>query len=160
MRALTLLEPWATLVARGLKTVETRGRELGLRVDEEFLVHAGRKEIDAGLSDDVLRAADLDPYYFEPQYGKVVAFATVKAVEDCDGGLPFAWTCPLNVGEAVARKREYALGDYRPGRVLYQLHRVQRLLEPCHARGMQGVWTPEPHVLEQLAVAARTSYAR
>lgn len=41
MHALTVKQPWASLIALGLKTVENRSWEPGLDPGDEFLLHAG-----------------------------------------------------------------------------------------------------------------------
>ena len=155
MRALTLLEPWATLIAMGLKTVETRGRPVGLEVGEEFLVHAGARRIDPTLFRDVVRWAGRET--IEPHFSRIVAFATVASIEESDGGMAYGWTSELHGEERnEARRREMRLGDFREGRTLYVLANVRALGRPIYARGSQGPWTVPREIEDQLRGAARS----
>lgn len=62
MRALTLTQPWAGLVASGIKKIENRGREMIRREDfgKPFAIHAG-KTPDNGVYETIRKIAAQDP---------------------------------------------------------------------------------------------------
>jgi hypothetical protein len=125
MPALTLWQPWASLVAFGVKPYETRSRRppsrlLGLRV----AIHAAARtpqfgeitpEIDAAM-----RNATDNPLWFDLlPYGAVIATATLAEVYP-------AHAVPAD-----------AFGDYGAGRWAWQLTDVHRLRPPVPAKGQQ-----------------------
>ncbi|MGE0493239.1 MAG: ASCH domain-containing protein [Vulcanimicrobiota bacterium] len=125
MKAITLYQPWATLVALGVKTIETRSWYTGYR--GPIAIHAGKSNEHVYLAryHDPFRQALLaaDPEKpFDFPLGAVVATATlydVLATEDV---------------------REDPFGDFRPGRFAWMLRDIIRLEPPVAARGHQRLW--------------------
>ena len=81
MRALTLHQPWATLIALGIKTIETRSwpPPAGM-LGQTIAIHAGRTlepypgpDIDA-----ILRQTHGERWQRQLPYGAVIATATVS----------------------------------------------------------------------------------
>lgn len=155
MKALSLWQPWASLVALGAKKIETRSWATGYR--GPLVIHAsvnttgwGRKgtrtviqsggfvsgyEIEkggrgAGL---LLRGPRLSWPYRLP-LGAAVAYARlVDCVEMTDDNI------------ADVPERERALGRYEPGRFMWLLSDVYPF-EPVECVGRQGLFTPPRHV--------------
>ena len=145
--ALTLHQPWATLIALGIKTIETRSwpppRAI---IGRRLAIHAGRT-IDPNPGGAVVAA--LRAHYGRgwpgaiPK-GAVVACATVKAARQVAG--------------ADARRPRYVrtkegpvlpvdpYGDFSVGRWLWLLDDVAPLEPPAPASGRQRIWywTPPP----------------
>lgn len=136
MPALSLWQPWATLIAVGAKRIETRhwaappsliGRTIG--------IHAAKRKTELGLR-------ELEPFASalagagELPLGAVVATAVLDR-------------CPRMTGEAIARLEalhpaEAAFGLYEPSRYAWVLRDVNPLPEPIPWRGGQGIfWLPE-----------------
>lgn len=159
IRALTLHQPWASLVAWGVKHYETRPRPLSYR--GPLAIHAA-KAWDKRMADEaialfealsrawphrswdmpdrMLLRADHDAARF---HGCVVAVADLVACErmvegDSPGG-------PLRdtIGADSVSEVERLCGDWRPGRYAYRLANVRRLETPFPARGKQGLWRVE-----------------
>jgi hypothetical protein len=134
VKALTLWQPWASLVAAGAKRIETRSWATSCR--GPLLIHAGLRW-DPELRDLSLREpfrtalfGDLCAWPGDLPLGAVVA---VASLDDCR---PTAeeWACDLS-------KLELAAGDYRPGRWGWFLEDVRPLPAPVPWPGAQGLWT-------------------
>jgi hypothetical protein len=48
--------------------------------------------------------------------------------------------CKLITPDNIPPDPEPSFGDYRPGRFMWVLRSVRRLLEPVAVRGKQGLW--------------------
>ncbi|MBZ0291402.1 MAG: ASCH domain-containing protein [Anaerolineae bacterium] len=141
MKAITLHEPWASLIACGLKKYETRSwttRHRGL-----IAIHAaaqnGQYYADGWQTLELLRArfgkqlADASFPTVAP-FGCIVAVATLKAVFHTEAIAP------------TLDALELAVGNFEPGRAAWQLVDVHRLNIPIPARGAQGLWEWTPPV--------------
>ncbi len=139
MKALTLWQPWATLVAVGAKRIETRS--WGTSYRGWLAIHAARY-----WSKETRRLCGGEPFLstLQPHWvmgprdlpaGCVVAICRLVACE--------RMTEPLI---AMVEEPERSFGDYRPGRYMWMLGDV-RLLGPyglIMATGRQGLWDWEP----------------
>jgi len=137
MKALTLTQPWATLVAIGDKHIETRSWQTHYR--GPLAIHAA-KGIPKGARDWFLEnnyasmvlagqgvhwATDL---YNLPR-GMVIATCTLADIERADS--TFVETLS---------DQEFAFGDYSEGRFAWHLTGVTMLPEPIPAKGSLGLW--------------------
>jgi len=139
-RALTLIQPWATLIVRGHKHYETRSWRTSYR--GQVYIHAGAK-IDWQSVE----------FYHEhgllgrslPRRGDLPTKAVV-AVADLAGcyPTPVAWITWADDGSSV----EYSCGDYSPGRWAWEFQNIRVLDEPVECRGNMGLWTPLPETVE------------
>lgn len=155
MRVLTLRQPWASLIAAGYKTVETRGQATKVR---------GRIAIHAGMSADI---AACEAFGDDGVRGRIVATATMTdciPILDQDAELPTAWMRHIarnHTGqlwlwngmdhngaswkiEPLSAQQDF--GDFRPGRFGWILENVERLETPVPFSGGQGwskSWEPE-----------------
>lgn len=140
-------QPWASLLALGVKRYETRSRPT--RVRGRIAIHAGlalpnpytnRLFVGPHAAAEVVQLSDGCAYLFNrgpsavPGIGRwtplprgaVVATAdVVDCVRTEDTGTPTL---------------ERALGDWTPGRWAWELADVRPLEEPVPARGKQGWW--------------------
>lgn len=150
MRALTLTQPWAGLVASGIKLIENRPRRMIKAEDfgERFAIHASR-EIDelvykriAEMAPDVLpdfgKTVTPEPPWFRLSRitSAVIGVATIDRVVTGDRVVARA------VCEADGRAAE--LGDQLRwffGPIGYVLRDVIALETPVPCRGFQGFWT-------------------
>ena len=133
MRALTITQPWATLVAIGAKRFETRSWRTNYR--GPLVIHAA-----IGFPK---RAAELCSR--EP-FTTALARAGILSPTDLPRGA-FLATCRLidciPTEQAVGNlpsEYELAFGDYSPGRWAWHLTDVTRLAVPIPARGALGLW--------------------
>jgi hypothetical protein len=132
VKALSLTQPWASLVALGHKRVETRSwptRYRGL-----LAIHASKGF--PGWAQDF--AAE------ERAPGRVPARLPLGAV------LCVVQLCsvvPTEEAEGRVSGLERHLGDYSPGRYAWMLRLVEVFDEPVPARGSLGLWDwdrPQP----------------
>jgi hypothetical protein len=151
VKALSLWQPWASLVALRLKKYETRSwRPPVGRVPLRLAIHAAKAaphplERDQSL----LERLEQHGYAFEPRHapllrlprGAVIAVVDVVEVERT-----------MIIGErlrAEGNLDELAAGDYGPGRFAWRLENVRRLRIPMPYRGMQGLFEVPDEFLAQ-----------
>lgn len=144
MKALTLTEPWASLIALGEKKVETRGWSTTHR--GPILIHAAKTLAEPVRTEDRLREiVASEPFATalgrhgitvaeQLPRGHVVAIAHIVAC------LP---TVKLGsqmrsipeLADFKAAEHERAFGDYTPGRFAWFLRPVERFGKPIPCRG-------------------------
>lgn len=138
MKALTLTQPWASAIALGMKTIETRSWRTKYR--GELLIHAAM-----GMPADARRFASEEfaqgrgLEYFP--LGAVVALARLVDVVSTEDAWP------------GASDLECSYGDFSAGRWAWMLEDVVPLSTPILARGALSLWTPDAK-LEAVVLAA------
>lgn len=164
MKALTLTQPWATLIAVGAKRIETRSWETLYR--GPLAIHAG-----AGLGPVGGRRGLHSLAHSPPFFGALQkAMMRVRQSRDGETWPEFdAGLLPLGAIVAVAQLTEVALitddgvltqagrlypetpehdfGDYTPGRFAWLLADVRRLDQPVPCKGALSLWALPPAVL-------------
>lgn len=154
MRALTLTQPWAGLVASSVKLVENRPRRLIKREDfgTPFAIHASREidesvygriaEIAPELKADLSDIAESLWYPLTRITSAVIGIATIdRVVDDYD-----------TLDPILGAQRRWYFGP-----IGYVLRDVRALATPVPCRGWQGFWTLTPDV--ERAVAAQIAKA-
>lgn len=167
MRALTLTQPWAGLVASGIKLVENRPRSM-IKVEDfgkPFAIHASRV-IDAGVYDRIFEIApELLPRgtMLDRATWQVLARLTsaVIGVATIDKVLAGGWTAEniCSHADLLSFSNGELLGPKQVrwffGPVGYLLRDVRALAEPVPCRGFQGFWTLPPDVERQVVEQLR-----
>ncbi len=159
MRCLTLTQPWAGLVAAGVKPDENRDQRVITRASfgTPFAVHASR-EIDQGAYGRVMTIAphlwrgwdEGDPTSWPAWYrlsritSAVIGVATVDrlAVVANTGGPDRQWLRdPHRMYERICplAERPFAAGPF-----VYMLRDQRALAEPVKCRGWMGFWRLSP----------------
>ena len=136
MKALTIWQPWATLIAEEIKHYETRSWSTGYR--GPIAIHAAKRwthhEVTTMLQlarrfPIVGSALAYDGEIHTPPLGAIVCIGVLVAVhksEEIRDSLP-----------AVER----ALGDYRDRRFAWEIAEIQLPIQgPIPAKGQQGLW--------------------
>lgn len=128
MRALTLTQPWATLVAEGRKAIETRSWRTHHR--GTIAIHAA-KTIPATAR---VFAQEITAGRIEP-LPRGVILCLIDLI-DC---------VPTGEVRPIVSARERRFGDYRAGRWawLFDPASLRVLNEPIPARGALGLWNLE-----------------
>ena len=115
MKALTVRQPWASLIAGKRKRYETRS----------WLTHyRGLLAIHAGKNASEIQNEDIGRF----PLGAIVAVAEIvqcHRTEDIRDSL-----CDEALG----------VGDFSSGRFAWELHNVKSIEPPIPARGFQGLW--------------------
>lgn len=133
MKAITLHQPWATLVAIGAKRIETRS--WGTSYRGPLAIHAGKSREYLSLCGqepfrNVLLSHFGDGWYpNDLPLGAVVATVELWQVEVMNEELVTWVTEP-----------ERSFGLYKPGRFAWRLRTIKPLAEPVTVRGYQGLW--------------------
>lgn len=151
MRALTLTQPWAGLVAAGIKLIENRSRSIVRRGDigMRFAIHASREIVPATYDRIREIAPELVPS-FERDAGwwslsritsAVIAVATLDKILDGE------WSAEAIAEHAneIAGSIGHPLGPDQIrwffGPIGYVLRDVRVLRSPVPCRGALGFWT-------------------
>lgn len=132
MRAISIMQPWAHLIASGTKKIETRSWATSYR--GPIAIHASRlvsKKLLSELMEDWRFSAALNPMPIFP-CGYIIAVAELVGCQQIDAHL---------VRELG--RREHAFGDYTLGRYAWFLNNVRRI-EQVMAKGQLGLWNWEP----------------
>lgn len=167
MKALTLTQPWATLIAIGAKQIETRSWTTRYR--GPLAIHAGKGLGPVGGSVGLWNRC-AEPLFFralEPYYRVThLRLGDPPALIDCIDVTDLPLGAIVAVAELVdcwpitdeprvrpirhndtwlsyhipPEEPERAFGDYSPGRYAWLLADVRPLAVPVPARGAQGLW--------------------
>lgn len=168
MKALTLTQPWATLVAIGAKRIETRSWRAYEGQSFRLAIHAAKGFGDLGGKRSYLDLCSEEPFksiligymqskcepnlltplspisdatYLLP-FGAIVATCDLVAVKRIDELWPFpTGTAYYHNGQLWhLTDQERAFGNYTPGRYAWLLANVTPLAKPIPAKGAQGLW--------------------
>ncbi|MHB1420747.1 MAG: ASCH domain-containing protein [Bacillota bacterium] len=155
MKAISLLQPWASLKAVGAKKIETRSWSTKYR--GPFAIHASKK-----FADEQKKLCMEEPFYSALSYAGYKANRSVvndRVRIDLPVGLIIA-TCRLVdcvriigrtsiAGKIVAAQlsngqeitgNELAFGDYTPGRFAWITEDAKVLSVPVAVKGSLGLW--------------------
>lgn len=140
MKALTLTQPWATLVALRVKTMETRSWRTHYRGPPA--IHAAR-----GFPKEAVQLC------FQRPFAQELARAGIANPADLPRGAVVAVAVLTGCGqvmlESFARKvaePERSFGDFSKGRYVWHLANVRALPKPVEVPGALGLWGLPPDV--------------
>jgi hypothetical protein len=130
MKAISLWQPWATLIAIGAKHFETRSWDTDYR--GPLAIHAAKRRVST---------SKLNP---------AIVRTLLNAGINSTGQLPYGCiVCTVDLVDVLyteeARKcsfwheKEIYFGDYAPGRYAWRLDNL-RLIDNIPAKGSQGFW--------------------
>ncbi|NUQ05956.1 MAG: ASCH domain-containing protein [Anaerolineae bacterium] len=168
MAAITIHQPWATLIAVERKTYETRSWSTNHR--GLIAIHAGKNgEELADIQEDIEDVVSWDKarlarWYRDTGRGRyMLHLRQVFAGSRYDKMSAF----PLGAVVCIARlvnchrvealknlsAQELAFGNFSPGRFAWEMEVVRYFADPIPAQGAQGVWrwTLPPALAEELA---------
>lgn len=145
MRILSLWQPWASLVALGVKRFETRSWDTTYR--GLVAIHAAK----GGLSAKQFRTLLENDYAFWQalrEVGILPPAGSLRSARSADSMPPPGKVLSVAVLQGVyrtedarvgARPQELLFGDYSDGRWAWELIANTRLREPVEMRGRQGL---------------------
>ena len=145
MKALSLWQPWASLMARGYKTIETRHWRTGYRGLVAILA-AKRKQ----LADELEALKDIQSYV-ESRNGEFPGGASRWGYfasrpdalpRGCIVAIGDLFDCRLinHLASASMSPLEFACGNYEPGRYGWMFRDIVTLPAPIPLRGRQGLF--------------------
>lgn len=148
LRGLTLTQPWATLIAIGENSIETRSWGTSFR--GEIVIQSAK-----GFPRDARELCTASPYrevlaaaaYLEADdlpRGEIIAVADLVDV------MRFARSSHREIQAAAKRgefpRHEADFGDFSSGRYGWVLKNVRQLENPVPFKGMLGLWKVPPRV--------------
>jgi activating signal cointegrator 1 len=146
VRALTLTQPWATLLATGYKCFETRSWSTSYRGSLAIHAAKGFPEWARELCRDEPFRDCLDLLGYEG-WDELPVGRFVGVVQLVDVRSTASVRRELEVeGDDI----ELAFGDFGPRRFAWRVTRPVRVEPPIPYRGTQGLWVPGADVLAQL----------
>jgi hypothetical protein len=135
MLAITVLQPFATAIARYGKRVENRGwRPPAKTTGETLAIHAGKKWMPPG---------DTYPQATLPALGDPAVYPTSVVL----AAARLAWVCTAGYFGHPCDCGPWAVD----GECHWRLEDVRALPEPVPCRGFQKLWALPPEVAEQVA---------
>ncbi len=162
MKALTLTQPWATLIALLEKQIETRSWATTYR--GPLAIHAAQGLTPVGGKEGLLQLCRREPFRSVLlQHGYLgtpsLPRGAIVAVCELVNCVPTAGSRPGSGGPKYAdwvhdlTDQERAFGDYTAGRYGWLLANIRPLSRPIPCRGAQGLWDVPADVQAQLAEA-------
>lgn len=134
MKVLTLWQPYAWAIAKGIKLHETRSWQPGqrIKIGEKFLIHAAKRPLkrDECLLLNKLGQLGVSVNQSCLHFGAIVAEVKLLDV--------------MPVESVMTTAIDELLGDYSQGHFAWKLSLVQSFQSPMYAKGFQGVWNYEP----------------
>jgi hypothetical protein len=136
MKAITLIQPWATLVAIGAKHIETRSWSTPYH--GPLAIHAAK-----GFPEWARER------FFDLQICKALEVGGIRSLYQLPLGAIIA-TCTLVDCVRITRDNappmpEFCFGDFTPWRWAWHLSDVKVLTMPMPARGKLGLWEVNLH---------------
>lgn len=154
LKAFTLHEPFASLMAIGAKMNETRGIRTSIRGD--VAIHAAKNAPDFSkeLYDAALKAMTDQGYRPKPEFlGCILCVVEIYDVVPSEKFFRESQYIKASVrameidGKISLSDEEWAFGNYEPGRFIFRTRNLRVLKTPVHARGCQALgWTVPPEV--------------
>ncbi len=150
MKALTLYQPWASLIAEGPKTVETRSWPAPISViGQRIAIHAGKRQVRiTGENDPELHRAITLAH--GPQWQKNLPLGAVVATAKLTGCFRVTgWNRDGKLdlegfGTGAESIVPDLFGDFRVERWLWVLEEIEKLDPPEPATGRRMLWEWEP----------------
>lgn len=150
MRALTLHQPWASLVALGHKQIETRSWPTRHR--GPLAIHAAKTQLPTRTFEaQSLGQVMTQQQWDEMPFGAVVAVAELhemfyidRTVHSAAPELVALNATGFPTDHKPVPAEQVPYGDYSPGRWAWMFKDVFPVDPPLPARGMQGLWTWHP----------------
>ena len=140
IRAITLWQPWATLIALGYKRVETRS--WGTSYRGTLAIHAAARPMNkAGYA----LLSDLEETYDDVTLGGIFETGAIVAISQ-------VIDCRLMTLEVISAQTplEIECGLWEPGRFAWKLAGIKKLVSPIKCKGKQGLWVPDEQIRSQL----------
>jgi hypothetical protein len=131
MKAISLLQPWASLVVMGVKTIETRS--WGTKYRGPILIHASIGKAGNIFADELLFKKYI-PDFKQLPFGAIIGQVTITNVIRIES---------LNLTDDLINKltmEEKAFGDYTEGRYAWLLEDYIKFKTPIPARGTLNIW--------------------
>lgn len=155
MKAITLTQPWATLMAIGAKQIETRS--WGAQYRGPLAIHAAKGGVTAGVrrfrESEPCRSALAAARVGVLPMGAIVAYGILVGVVRTGADL-----MEYVVTRPDLSPHEAAFGDYSLGRYAWIFAGVHPV-PPVPCKGMLGLWTVPPEPMRAVVLNGPLVYA-
>lgn len=144
MKALSLLQPWASLVVIGAKQIETRSWSTAYR--GPLLIHASKGKAGEIFAQDAPFKKYIANFRQLP-FGYIIGMVTLTDVVRIGTG------SLQNANDEMMNKltmEEKAFGDYTPGRFAWILEDAIAFKTPLGARGTLSLWEYDEKLIEEM----------
>ena len=140
MKAITIHQPYASLIAVGAKRYETRS--WATRYRGQIATHAGKQDWTGRMSSEEITAAinaftgtryEVASGRAENNYDYIYPYGAVIATAELVDCIKIIETTEIY-------KPELLFGDFTAGRYIWVLANVKMFPEPIPERGKQGLW--------------------
>ncbi len=139
MKALTIWQPWASLIAAGEKKYETRSWETKYR--GPIAIHSAKILFDTNSYFD----RELYPFAYALDLSNIHSFDTLPY--GCIVATAELLNCfqvtPALIKKLGLTKKEIYFGDWTPGRYAWELTNVKMFENPIKVNGKQRLWNWE-----------------
>jgi hypothetical protein len=151
MKAITIWQPYASLIATGIKQYETRSWQTNYR--GELLIHAAKRPVSLWLSilwNNIHATSDRD-ISCEASTLPLGAIVAIADLTDC---LEIVESDFLNsnriINKHLQSKAELSCGDWQTGNFAWELKNIKPLIRPIPAKGYQGLWNPPDEIVGKI----------
>jgi hypothetical protein len=155
IRAISLWQPWASLVALGEKKIETRSWRP--RQEGPLLIHAAKRwkpdQQNLCFRPDFTEALDGLGINKPMPVGGFIALVSVARFVQTDGYFNLD-------GSTILTDKEFAFGDFGTGRYGWELDNVFDFETIVYARGRQGLFIPSHSQLSKIRTYIPDIYER
>ncbi|SHJ12430.1 ASCH domain-containing protein [Clostridium magnum] len=143
MKTITLIQPWATLIALGEKKFETRSWKTNLR--GPLLIHAGKKIDKEACNMEPIKSTLAKHGLTAKNLPTGCIIAKTKIINVClvlEEYVNWANVKLIDHEETnyAIEGNEFYFGNYEKGRYAWWLQNVEMLKKPIPAKGQQGLW--------------------
>lgn len=158
MKALTLTQPWATLIAIGAKRIETRSWATDYR--GRIAIHAAKGLGPVGGKRGLIEQCNVlafahaigeSPLY--DNHENPLPLGAILAVADLVDVRCTSMKLRAEVLAQTITPNEIKFGDYGSGRYAWFLENVQALPEPIYCNGALGLWDVPPEIVAAMTRA-------
>lgn len=128
MKAISLREPWASLVSEKVKCIETRSWRTKYR--GELYIHASKRKLtkkDLLILNEQLNLLNNKNF----KYGFIIAKCKLVDCKYMDEEF---------IKEVKSNHKEYICGNYKVGRYAWILKDIEILEKPIEYKGQLGIW--------------------
>ncbi len=143
MKALSLLQPWATLVVMGIKQIETRSWSTAYR--GPLLIHASKGKAGEIFAQDAPFKKYI-PNFKQLPFGYIIGKVTLTDVIRIGTGTLLHTSDEMMNNLTMEEK---AFGDYTAGRFAWMLQDAVAFKTPLGARGSLTLWEFDEGVIEE-----------
>jgi hypothetical protein len=137
MKVITIIQPWATLIALREKKFETRSWSTKHR--GELAIHAGKKVDKEACLREPFKST-LAKYGYNADNLPTGVILARCILRDC---IEVVWTngeyAILGISTRTAGGNEYAFGDFSQGRYAWEVSDIDEV-DPIPVKGQQGLW--------------------